>query len=63
MTTQKIPATVITGFLGSGKTTLIRHMLEHAQGRRIALVINEFGDIGVDGGDFLRGHGLCASGT
>ena len=45
----KIPATVVTGFLGAGKTTLIRSMLENAQGRRIALVVNEFGDLGVDG--------------
>jgi cobalamin biosynthesis protein CobW len=45
----KIPVTIVTGFLGSGKTTLIRHVLEHAQGRRLALIINEFGDIGVDG--------------
>ena len=36
----KIPATIITGFLGAGKTTLIRHMLENANGRRIALIIN-----------------------
>ena len=50
----KIPATVITGFLGSGKTTMIRHLLENAKGRRIALVINEFGETGVDG-DLLRG--------
>jgi cobalamin biosynthesis protein CobW len=45
----KIPVTIVTGFLGSGKTTLIRHVLEHARGRRLALIINEFGDIGVDG--------------
>jgi len=54
---KKIPATVITGFLGAGKTTLIRHMLENAKGRRIALVINEFGDIGMDR-DILKGCGL-----
>jgi cobalamin biosynthesis protein CobW len=47
--TQKIPATVVTGFLGAGKTTMIRHMLTNAQGRRLALIINEFGDVGVDG--------------
>jgi cobalamin biosynthesis protein CobW len=52
----KIPATVITGFLGAGKTTLIRHMLTHAKGKRIALIINEFGDLGVDG-DILKGCG------
>lgn len=45
---MKIPATVITGFLGAGKTTLIRHLLAHANGRRLALVINEFGDLGID---------------
>lgn len=53
----KIPATVVTGFLGAGKTTLIRHMLENAQGKRIALIINEFGDLGVDG-DILKGCGI-----
>ena len=53
----KIPATVVTGFLGAGKTTLIRHMLQNAQGKRIALIINEFGDLGVDG-DILKGCGV-----
>ena len=56
MDAQKIPATVITGFLGAGKTTLIRNMLQTANGKRIALIINEFGDIGVDG-DVLKGCG------
>ncbi len=51
---RKIPATVITGFLGSGKTTLIRHLLANAGGKRIALIINEFGDLGVDG-EILKG--------
>ncbi len=54
---QKIPATVITGFLGAGKTTLIRNLLQQANGKRIALIINEFGDIGVDG-DLLKGCGI-----
>ncbi len=54
--TTKIPATVVTGFLGAGKTTLIRHMLQNAKGMRIALIINEFGDLGVDG-DLLKGCG------
>ncbi len=45
----KIPATVVSGFLGAGKTTLVRHLLENANGKRIALIVNEFGDQGVDG--------------
>ena len=45
---NRIPATVVTGFLGAGKTSLIRHLLKNAGGRRIALVINEFGDLGID---------------
>ncbi len=49
-------ATVITGFLGAGKTTLIRGLLERADGRRLALIINEFGDVGIDG-DILRACG------
>ena len=54
--TRKIPVTVITGFLGAGKTSLIRHLLANAGGRRLALVINEFGDVGVDG-EILKGCG------
>jgi len=54
---MKIPATVITGFLGAGKTTLIRHLLENANGKRIALIINEFGDLGVDR-EMLTGCGI-----
>ncbi|MGO9006086.1 MAG: cobalamin biosynthesis protein CobW [Beijerinckiaceae bacterium] len=49
MRLAKIPTTIITGFLGAGKTTLIRHLLETAEGRRLALLINEFGDVGIDG--------------
>lgn len=54
---SKIPVTVITGFLGSGKTTMIQNLLEKAGGKRIALIINEFGDLGVDGG-LLKGCGI-----
>jgi cobalamin biosynthesis protein CobW len=49
----KLPVTVITGFLGSGKTTLIRHLMQNPQGKRLAVVVNEFGDVGVDG-DILK---------
>ena len=53
MNLAKIPATVVTGFLGSGKTTLLRHILENADGQRIAVIVNEFGELGIDG-DLLR---------
>ncbi len=45
----KIPVTIITGFLGSGKTTLIRHLMTNAGGRKLAVLVNEFGSEGVDG--------------
>ncbi|MCP4072261.1 MAG: cobalamin biosynthesis protein CobW [Hyphomicrobiales bacterium] len=56
MIAHKIPVTVITGFLGAGKTTIIRNLLQTAGGKRIALIINEFGDLGVDG-EVLKGCG------
>ena len=46
---SKLPVTVVTGFLGSGKTTLIRHLMQNPQGKRLAIIVNEFGDVGVDG--------------
>ncbi len=57
MRLAKIPVTIVTGFLGAGKTTLIRHVLANARGRRLALVINEFGDVGVDG-EILKNCGV-----
>jgi cobalamin biosynthesis protein CobW len=53
---KKVPVTIVTGFLGAGKTTLIRHVLENVRGRRLALIVNEFGDVGVDG-EILRSCG------
>ena len=53
----RVPVTVITGFLGAGKTTLLRHVLANAKGRRIAIVVNEFGTLGIDG-DTLRACGV-----
>lgn len=55
---HKIPVTVVTGFLGAGKTTLIRHLLQNHQGRRIAVMVNEFGEVGIDG-DLLRTCQVC----
>jgi cobalamin biosynthesis protein CobW len=46
---QPIPVTIVTGFLGAGKTTLLRSLVEKRQARRLALLINEFGEIAVDG--------------
>jgi cobalamin biosynthesis protein CobW len=60
----RILATVITGFLGAGKTATVRHLLQTANGRRLALIINEFGDLGIDG-EILKGCGIegCAEDT
>ncbi len=55
---HKIPVTVISGFLGAGKTTLVRHLLQNNQGRRIAVLVNEFGEVGIDG-DLLRSCQIC----
>ena len=57
----KIPATIVTGFLGAGKTSLVRHLVAHAGGRRLALVINEFGALGIDR-ELLLGCGDAACG-
>ena len=55
----RVPCTLVTGFLGAGKTTLIRHVIANAQGRRLAVIVNEFGDIGIDG-EILKGCGNAA---
>ena len=54
---DRVPCTVITGFLGAGKTTLIRHLIENLKGKRLAIIVNEFGDVGIDG-DVLKGCGI-----
>jgi cobalamin biosynthesis protein CobW len=58
---RRIPATVITGFLGAGKTSLVRHLLARANGRRLAVVVNEFGELGIDR-ELLLGCGDVACG-
>jgi cobalamin biosynthesis protein CobW len=55
---HKIPVTVITGFLGAGKTTLLRNLLQNNQGRKIAVIVNEFGEVGIDG-ELLRSCQVC----
>jgi cobalamin biosynthesis protein CobW len=57
MNLRKTPCTIVTGFLGAGKTTLVRHVIENAGGRRLAIIVNEFGDVGIDG-EILRGCGV-----
>ncbi|TCH98171.1 cobalamin biosynthesis protein CobW [Roseococcus sp. SYP-B2431] len=59
MSLARIPCTIVTGFLGAGKTTLIRHMLQNPGGRRLAVIVNEFGDVGMDA-EILRGCGAEA---
>ena len=53
----KVPCTIVTGFLGAGKTTLVRHVLENADGRRLGVIVNEFGDVGIDG-EILKNCGI-----
>lgn len=50
----QIPVTVITGFLGSGKTTLLNYILSQQHGRKIAVIVNEFGEVGIDGQLIVR---------
>lgn len=56
-TLNRVPCTIITGFLGAGKTTLLRGLLEKLDGKRLAIIVNEFGDVGIDG-EILKGCGI-----
>ncbi len=56
-TLNRVPCTIVTGFLGAGKTTLLRGLLEKLEGKRLAIIVNEFGDVGIDG-EILKGCGI-----
>src|SRR5437660_10423224 len=56
---RRIPATIVTGFLGAGKTSLVRHLLSTAAGHRLAIIVNEFGELGIDR-ELLLGCGDAA---
>src|SRR4029077_17196429 len=56
---RRIPATIVTGFLGAGKTSLVRHLLTTAAGHRLAIIVNEFGELGIDR-ELLLGCGDAA---
>ena len=63
MQLNKIPTTIVTGFLGSGKTTLLSNVLKQAAGKRIAVIVNEFGELDIDS-DLLRSCPLdCPEGV
>src|SRR5579862_6296752 len=59
---RRIPATIVTGFLGAGKTSLVRHLLAEAGGHRLAIIVNEFGELGIDR-EVLLGCGDSACGA
>src|SRR6202165_226167 len=56
---RRIPATIVTGFLGAGKTSLVRHLLGTAAGHRLAILVNQFGELGIDR-ELLLGCGDAA---
>lgn len=57
MQSTRVPATIISGFLGAGKTTLLRSLMEQASHKKIAIIVNEFGSLGIDG-DILKNCGV-----
>ena len=57
---NSVPITLITGYLGSGKTTLINHILKNAKGHKMAVIVNDIGEVNIDA-EFIEGNGVVSS--
>ena len=56
---KSVPITLITGYLGSGKTTLINHILKNAKGKKMAVIVNDIGEVNIDA-DLIEGNGVVS---
>ena len=56
MTTKEIPVLLLTGYLGSGKTTLVNHILANKQGIRFAVIVNDLGEVTIDADLIVKGN-------